>query len=161
MNRQKSRLKAVAVGNSLLEKFSGKFRRCWKIPHRFSGSTKCYPCQGLGTFRARRKTAAGKLAAPAGTLLDFLLRDRHSLQAEIRLNFKRAFRPLRTPIFMVQDTLLKLRGLKFSEPRLKFSSEIEKAHKLLTHKLCLPPFVPGMSPGQTGFVPGTNWASAV
>ena len=40
----------MAVGNSLLEKFSGKFRRCWKIPHRFSGSTKCYPCQGLGTF---------------------------------------------------------------------------------------------------------------
>ena len=26
-----------------------------------------------------RKTAAGKLAAPSGTLLDFLLRDRHSL----------------------------------------------------------------------------------
>ena len=25
--------KAVAVRNSLLEKFSGKFRRCWKIPH--------------------------------------------------------------------------------------------------------------------------------
>ena len=43
--------KAVAVRNSLLEKFSGKFRRCWKIPHRFSGSTKCYPCQGLGIFR--------------------------------------------------------------------------------------------------------------
>ena len=42
----------MAVGNSLLEKFnSGKFRRCWKIPHRFSGSTKCYPCQGFGTFR--------------------------------------------------------------------------------------------------------------
>ena len=43
--------KAVAVRNSLLEKFSGKFRRCWKILHRFSGSTKCYPCQGLGIFR--------------------------------------------------------------------------------------------------------------
>ena len=28
--------KAVAVRNSLLEKFSGKFRRCWKILHRFS-----------------------------------------------------------------------------------------------------------------------------
>ena len=26
-----------------------------------------------------RKSAAGKLAAPPGTLLDFLLRDRHSL----------------------------------------------------------------------------------
>ena len=32
----------------------------------------------FGHFPAR-KTAAGKLAAPAGTLLDFLLRDRHSL----------------------------------------------------------------------------------
>ena len=42
---------AVAVQNSLLEKFSDKFRRCWKIIHRFSGSTKCYPCQGLGIFR--------------------------------------------------------------------------------------------------------------
>ena len=47
--------KAVAVRNSLLEKFSGKFRRCWKIPHRFSGSAKCYPCQGLGTFRQGKR----------------------------------------------------------------------------------------------------------
>ena len=45
--------KAVAVRNSLLEKFSGKFRRCWKILHRFSGSTQCHPCQGLGIFRER------------------------------------------------------------------------------------------------------------
>ena len=43
--------KAVAVRNSLLERFSSKFRRCWKIIPRFSGSAKCYPCQGLGTFR--------------------------------------------------------------------------------------------------------------
>ena len=42
--------KAVAVRNSFLEKFSGKVRRCWKIIHRFSGSAKCYPCQGLGIF---------------------------------------------------------------------------------------------------------------
>ena len=135
----------MAVRNSLLEKFSGKFRRCWKILHRFSGSARCYsgvnksarerigrqnlsqkvpPKKGslgvifsprnyrenahsksanfegrhsgghllgrplfftpelslprFGHFPAR-KTAAGKLAAPAGTLLDFLLRDRHSL----------------------------------------------------------------------------------
>ena len=47
--------KAVAVQNSLLEKFSGKFRRCWKILHRFSGSTKCYPCQGLRTFRQGKR----------------------------------------------------------------------------------------------------------
>ena len=45
----------MAVGNFLLERFSGKFRRCWKIPHRFSGSTKCYPCQGLGTFRQGKR----------------------------------------------------------------------------------------------------------
>ena len=37
--------KAVALRNSLLEGFSGKFRR-WS-----SGSTKCYLCQRLGTFR--------------------------------------------------------------------------------------------------------------
>ena len=39
---------------SVLDKFqsaiSGKFRRRWKILPRFSGSTKCYPCQGSGTF---------------------------------------------------------------------------------------------------------------
>ena len=35
--------KAVAVRNSLLERFSGKFRRCWKMIPRFSGSAKCYP----------------------------------------------------------------------------------------------------------------------
>ena len=46
--------KAVAVGHSLLEKFSGKFRRCWKILHRFSDSPKCYPCQGLGIFRQEK-----------------------------------------------------------------------------------------------------------
>ena len=53
------------------EMFSSKFRRCWKMIPRFSGSTKCYPCQGLGTFR-QRKMAAGKSAPPSGTLLDFL-----------------------------------------------------------------------------------------
>ena len=45
---------------------------------RFSGSTKCYPCQGFGPFPAR-KMAAGKSATSSGTLLDFLLRDRHNL----------------------------------------------------------------------------------
>ena len=62
--------KAVAVPNSLLEKFSGKFRRCWKILHRFSGSMKMLSLPRFGHFPAR-KTAAGKLGAPAGTLLDF------------------------------------------------------------------------------------------
>ena len=59
--------------------FFGKFRRCWKILHRFSGSTKCYPCQGLGIFRHGKIMAAGKSASPSGTLLDFLFWDRHSL----------------------------------------------------------------------------------
>ena len=71
--------KAVAVRKFLAGKvFRANFDTAGKFPHRFSGSTKCYPCQGLVHFPAR-KTAAGKLAAPAGTLLDFLLRDRHSL----------------------------------------------------------------------------------
>ena len=45
----------MAVRNSLLERFSGKFRRCWKMIPRFSGSAKCYPCQGLGTFRQGKR----------------------------------------------------------------------------------------------------------
>ena len=45
----------VAVRNSMLERFSGKFRRCWKMIPRFSGSTKCYPCQGLDTFRQGKR----------------------------------------------------------------------------------------------------------
>ena len=32
-----------------------KFRRCWKMIPRFSGSAKCYPCQGLGTFRQGKR----------------------------------------------------------------------------------------------------------
>ena len=63
---------------------------CWKsfpanvdaagtfILHRFSGSTKCYPCQGLGIFR-QGNGCWQKSAPPSGTLLDFLLWDRHSL----------------------------------------------------------------------------------
>ena len=45
----------MAVQNSLLERFSGKFRRCWKMIPRFSGSAICYPCQGLGTFRQGKR----------------------------------------------------------------------------------------------------------
>ena len=37
------------------ERSSGKFRRCWKMILRFSGSAKCYPCQGLGTFRQGKR----------------------------------------------------------------------------------------------------------
>ena len=50
--------KAVAVRHSLLERFSGKFRRCWQMILRFSGSAKCYPCQGLGTFRQGKRLLA-------------------------------------------------------------------------------------------------------
>ena len=40
------------VRNSFLERgFLGNFRRCWMILLRFSGSMRCYHCQGLGTFR--------------------------------------------------------------------------------------------------------------
>ena len=70
--------KAVAVRNSLLERFSGKFRRCWKMIPRIFRQREMLSLPRFGHFPAR-KTAAGKLAAPAGTLLDFLLRDRHSL----------------------------------------------------------------------------------
>ena len=55
--------------------FSGKFQCCSNTFPRFSGSTTCFPCQGLGHFPAR-KMAAGKLAPPSGMVLDFLLRDR-------------------------------------------------------------------------------------
>ena len=70
--------KAVAVRNSLLERFPGKFRRCWKMILRFSGSAKCYPCQGLGRFPARKCLLENRPRL-RGMLLDFLLRDRHSL----------------------------------------------------------------------------------
>ena len=40
-------------------------------------------------------------------------------------------------------------------------SRAKKAHKHLIHKLFLLPLVPGLSQGQTRFVPGTNWASTV
>ena len=72
----------MAVRNSLLERSSGKFRRCWEMIPRFSPifqQREMLSLPRFGHFPAR-KTAAGKLAAPAGTLLDFFLRDRHSLK---------------------------------------------------------------------------------
>ena len=36
-----------------------------------------------------------------------------------------------------------------------------KVHEPSTHKVFLPPFDPGLSLGQNGFNPGTNWASTV
>ena len=70
--------KAVAVRNSLLERISGKFRRCWEIIPRFPGSTTCYPCQGLGTFR--QGNGCWKIGRTFGNAAGFLLRDHHSLQ---------------------------------------------------------------------------------
>ena len=69
--------KAVAVQNSLLERFSGKFRRCWKMIPDFR-QRKMLSLPRFGHFPAR-KAAAGKIGRACGTLLDFLLRDRHSL----------------------------------------------------------------------------------
>ena len=69
--------KAVAVRNSLLERFSGKCRRCWKTIPRFPAARNAIPAK-VWTLSGK-ETAAGKLAAPAGMLLDLLLRDRHSL----------------------------------------------------------------------------------
>ena len=69
--------KAVAVRNSLLENFSGKFRRCWKILPRFSSSTKCYPCQGLDIFRQGKWLLENRPRLQE--LLDVLLWDRHNL----------------------------------------------------------------------------------
>ena len=37
----------------------------------------------------------------------------------------------------------------------------KRTHKLLTHKLILPLFEPGLFKGHIGLVPGTNWGSAV
>ena len=45
------RREGMAVRNSFLEGFSSKFRSCRKIICGFFSSTKCYPCQGLGTFQ--------------------------------------------------------------------------------------------------------------
>ena len=57
--------------------------RCLRFSHFSENSRRLWmseiPCRkGLGHCPAR-KTAAGKSAPPSGTLLDFLVRDRHSL----------------------------------------------------------------------------------
>ena len=44
----------MAVRNSLLEKFPANFDAAEEILHRFSSSTKCYPCLGLGTSRQEK-----------------------------------------------------------------------------------------------------------
>ena len=41
------------------------------------------------------------------------------------------------------------------------TSQHQKAHERLTHKLFLPPFELCLSQGQTGIVHGTNWGSTV
>ena len=77
----------MAVRNSLLEKFLGKFLDAagkLKFLADFPAARNAIPAKVWARFPAR-KTAAGKLAAPSGTLLDFLLRDRHSLLEFFRL----------------------------------------------------------------------------
>ena len=69
--------KAVAVRNSLLERFSGKFRRCWKSFPDFPAAQNAIPAKVWAL--SGNEMAAEKSAPPSGTLLDFLLRDRHSL----------------------------------------------------------------------------------
>ena len=58
--------------------FPGKFRRLWKIIPRFSGSTKCYPCEGLGTFRQRKWLLENRPRLRERCWI-FSSRDRHSL----------------------------------------------------------------------------------
>ena len=88
--------KAVAVQNSLLDKFSGKFRRCWKMIHRFSGSIKCYHCQGFGIFR-QGKCLLEKAAVPSGMLLDRPKRIVKRSVLSTRCESKQAFREISTP----------------------------------------------------------------
>ena len=70
--------KAVAVRNSLLGEFSGKFSTLLENSSPIFRQRGMLSLPKFGHFPAR-KMAAGKLAPPSGTLLDFLLRDRHSL----------------------------------------------------------------------------------
>ena len=63
--------------------------RCWKsFPANFDAAGKLFPDfpaarnaipAKVWAFSGKEKMAAGKSAPPSGTLLDFLLRDRHSL----------------------------------------------------------------------------------
>ena len=57
----------MAVRNSLLERFSGKFQLFSDFP----AAQNAIPAKVLAL--SGKETAAGKLAAPVGTLLDFLL----------------------------------------------------------------------------------------
>ena len=69
--------KAVAVRNSLLEGFSGKLRRSLGNSSPIFWQHDMLSLTRFGTFR-QGKWLLEKSAPPAGTLLDFLLRDRHS-----------------------------------------------------------------------------------
>ena len=45
----------IHAQSTLHSRSPNKFRRCWKMIPRFSGSAKCYPCQGLATFRQGKR----------------------------------------------------------------------------------------------------------
>ena len=67
--------KAVAVQNSFPGKISMLLEKI--IPPIFSGSTKCYSCQGLGTFRQRKKFGRflmGLVVDGVGVIFPFFLR---------------------------------------------------------------------------------------
>ena len=63
--------KVVAVRQSLLEKFSGKFRHCWKIPHRFSGSTKKNPIPAKAWAFSGRENGCWKIGPAFGNAPGF------------------------------------------------------------------------------------------
>ena len=71
--------RCLAVGFNVKKGLSRRHLEGRSTPFREYDPLGVCPSQSLGTFQRTRKTAAGKLAAPSGTLLDFLLRDRHSL----------------------------------------------------------------------------------
>ena len=117
--------KAVAVRDSLLEEFSGKyFDAAGKLFGDFPAARFMLSLPGFGRFPAR-KMAAGKLAAPAGTLLDFLLRDRHTaflsssfLLSELQ-DARRMLHPLclrKEGLFQVVPVDRRLLHLKFWKP---------------------------------------------
>ena len=69
--------KAVAVRNSLQERFSGKFRRCWKMILRFPAAQNAIPTKVWSL--SGKENGCWKIGRACGNAAGFLLRDRHSL----------------------------------------------------------------------------------
>ena len=66
----------MAVRNSLLVKFSGKFRCCWKFTD-FPAARNVIPAKVWAL--SGKESGCWKIGRAFGNVLDFLLRDRHSL----------------------------------------------------------------------------------